>query len=226
MKQYILIIALFILSLFLGYKWYDNYNKSKTIQESLEVINNGWKFQVNQKDSTIVSQQQVILDKNSDLAKQADTIQGLKNQTQRVKVITRTIIKHDTIQILSSQTITIDSADFLRLPYSFSKTSKWYGYSFTLEKSKVSLDSLYFSSETEIIWGKEDHGTIKNIFKENKPIVSVIQKNPYTTTTELQNYTFKDFNPQRLSLGTQIGYGITPKGFQPYLGVGLSLKIL
>ncbi|MDE6564529.1 MAG: hypothetical protein K2L92_06855 [Muribaculaceae bacterium] len=29
----------------------------------------------------------------------------------------------------------------------------------------------------------------------------------------------------RFSIGLQAGYGITPRGFQPYLGVGVSYKI-
>lgn len=30
---------------------------------------------------------------------------------------------------------------------------------------------------------------------------------------------------QRFSIGLQAGYGITPRGFQPYIGVGVSYKI-
>lgn len=31
---------------------------------------------------------------------------------------------------------------------------------------------------------------------------------------------------QRVSIGLQGGYGLTPKGFQPYIGVGVSVRIL
>lgn len=31
--------------------------------------------------------------------------------------------------------------------------------------------------------------------------------------------------PHRFSIGLQAGYGITPRGFQPYIGVGVSYKI-
>lgn len=32
--------------------------------------------------------------------------------------------------------------------------------------------------------------------------------------------------PTRFGIGAQAGYGITPKGFQPYVGVGISYNIL
>ncbi|MFR1988145.1 MAG: DUF6808 domain-containing protein, partial [Prevotellamassilia sp.] len=31
--------------------------------------------------------------------------------------------------------------------------------------------------------------------------------------------------PRRWSVGVQGGYGLTPKGLQPYVGVGLSVKL-
>lgn len=31
---------------------------------------------------------------------------------------------------------------------------------------------------------------------------------------------------QRVSIGLQGGYGFTPKGFQPYLGIGITVRIL
>ena len=30
----------------------------------------------------------------------------------------------------------------------------------------------------------------------------------------------------RFSVGIQAGYGLTPRGFQPYIGVGVSIRIL
>lgn len=32
--------------------------------------------------------------------------------------------------------------------------------------------------------------------------------------------------PERFSVGLQAGYGFTPKGFQPYIGIGLSVRLL
>lgn len=33
-------------------------------------------------------------------------------------------------------------------------------------------------------------------------------------------------NPSRFSVGFQMGYGITPRGLQPYAGIGISVRIL
>lgn len=33
------------------------------------------------------------------------------------------------------------------------------------------------------------------------------------------------FKPSHWSIGVQLGYGLTPKGFQPYLGLGIGYKL-
>ena len=38
------------------------------------------------------------------------------------------------------------------------------------------------------------------------------------------SYSFKSVKSQRLVFGLSAGYGITPKGFQPYLGVGFTFS--
>lgn len=35
----------------------------------------------------------------------------------------------------------------------------------------------------------------------------------------------KQTKPNRFNIGVQAGYGLTPKGFQPYVGIGVSIKI-
>ena len=198
----------------------------KVAEESIQSLIEGYKFEVNEKDSTLAYQKQIILDKNSEIAKLADTIQGLKNQTQRVRVVTRTVIKHDTISIEKNNIIEIDSINYLELPFSFSQASKWYSYSFTLRDHKVFLDSLILKSDLEVVFGEEDHGAIRNIFKENSPIVTIINKNPYSSLEDVKNYKFEDFRRKRVSLGFQIGFGATNSGFSPYAGLGINFRVL
>lgn len=232
MKKYlkympgVLLIILVLLATTFAFKYFNEKNKASQLESNLEVIKDNWKFKIDSKDSTIATQQQVILDKNSKLAKQADTIKGLKTQTQRIKIVTRTVIKNDTIEILADNTLTIDSTTYLRLPYRLYNASKWYGYSFTLLKDKVVLDSLYFNSETHVVWGQQDRGWLKNIFKPNLPIVKVINNNPFTRTTEIENYTFKDYKQKRLSLSYQAGYGLTQHGIGWYTGIGISYRLI
>ena len=40
----------------------------------------------------------------------------------------------------------------------------------------------------------------------------------------MQNAVYEDFKRSRLRFEGQIGYGITPKGLQPYAGVGLGIS--
>lgn len=42
-----------------------------------------------------------------------------------------------------------------------------------------------------------------------------------TTTIRIREPT----KPKRFSIGLQVGYGMTPKGFQPYAGVGVSVNL-
>lgn len=44
-----------------------------------------------------------------------------------------------------------------------------------------------------------------------------------TTVQTITNTVYKE--PLKWSVGLQAGYGITPKGFQPYLGIGLQYRI-
>ena len=43
-----------------------------------------------------------------------------------------------------------------------------------------------------------------------------------SVTTVTQRYR----SNQRVSIGLQGGYGFTPKGFQPYIGIGITVRIL
>jgi hypothetical protein len=45
------------------------------------------------------------------------------------------------------------------------------------------------------------------------------------TVTKTVTQVTIDRKPKRLSIGLQGGYGMTPKGMQPYLGVGISLRL-
>lgn len=45
--------------------------------------------------------------------------------------------------------------------------------------------------------------------------------NRQTTTIRIREPT----KPKRFSIGLQAGYGMTPKGFQPYVGIGVSVNL-
>jgi hypothetical protein len=199
----LLIVILAVISFISINKLLTQKEKSKDLRSYNEALQNKWSFDVSKKDSTIAIQNQAIVDKDSKLAKQADTIKGLRNQSARVNIITKTLIRRDTFYISELELIEIDTTTYLRLPYSLSKRTKWYGYSITLSNKESVLDSLYFNQEQNIVWGEEDHGFIKNIFKSNLPIVYIQNLNPYTKTAHIENYTFKDYNSTLFLLGTE-----------------------
>lgn len=47
----------------------------------------------------------------------------------------------------------------------------------------------------------------------------------YRRTEYITNTRVVKSKPKRFSIGVQAGYGITPKGFQPYVGVGVSVNL-
>ena len=54
--------------------------------------------------------------------------------------------------------------------------------------------------------------------------IEVYPKTQYITIQTEKTRTV--MKPTRFGVGVQAGYGVTPKGFQPYVGVGISYNIL
>ena len=187
-------------------------------------IAKGYEFKLSEKDSSIALQNQIIISKDSKLAKLGDSLTQVKKLKGQVRVITKTIIKTDSIYI--DRIIKTDSGSYLRLPYKLYNESKWFGYTFTLDTNSYAVrEALWFKSDILIAWGREDHGNfIKNLLKTNKPIVYFKDQNPYSNTLQMENAVYEDFKRSKLRFGVQVGYGITPKGFQPYAGLGLGIS--
>lgn len=57
-------------------------------------------------------------------------------------------------------------------------------------------------------------------FNASLDSIFVFQRTEYITNTRVVKS-----KPKRFSIGVQAGYGITPKGFQPYVGLGVSVNL-
>lgn len=57
-------------------------------------------------------------------------------------------------------------------------------------------------------------------FNASLDSIFVHRRTEYITSTKVVKS-----KPKRFSIGVQAGYGITPKGFQPYIGVGVSVNL-
>lgn len=213
-------ILLYVSSLYL-----ETQRKLQASENANIQLAQGYQFEIDKQDSTIVTQSQLIVDKDSKLAKLGDTIKNLKNLKGQIKIVTITKIERDTVKL--EGVVKLDSGYYLRLPYSLYNESKWYGYRITLDTLRNAvINDLWTKSELSIAWGMQDHGSfVKNLLKKNNPTISFQDKNPYSKTLEMQNAIYEDFKPERFKLGFQFGYGITPKGLQPYAGVGIGINL-
>lgn len=74
--------------------------------------------------------------------------------------------------------------------------------------------------DTTIYQGDTVRTQINGILSGFNP--SLEQLSIHTEITPRTTY----LTPSRWSIGMQLGYGVTPKGFQPYIGVGVDYRVL
>ena len=163
-------------------------NKSEVTQ-----LNKAWKFKefmytnnertlkrtVDEQGNKITSQEQLMVTKDSELAESLIENQRLKDIKSEVKIITKTVIKEVYVPFETTvyDTLSGDSAK------PFNKEDKWYSFSGMVLKNGVRMDSIKFIDETTVTIGSEK----KNMFKKRIPTVDIVNKNPYSTTTEAYN---------------------------------------
>ena len=90
-------------------------------------------------------------------------------------------------------------------------------------KSDISVSVTKDSVEVQVpitskSYVSEDYRAYVSGYQANLDSIFIINK----STDRIVNLKPKD---KRFSIGIQAGYGITPKGFQPFVGVGVSYKL-
>lgn len=90
---------------------------------------------------------------------------------------------------------------------------------------RATKDSIFrdikVKNEFEITFGKENNGW----FKKRESEVKITNLNPNTTTTELKAFNVVS-KQKRITLGLQVGCGMTAFGLTPYVGLGANFTIL
>lgn len=182
-----------------------NKDGSQTAQIGiLQSRNTNLILQLNTKDETIKSLQDEIK-KNKDRIKNGGSI----------SVFTTITTYQD-----STKTSTSYLSDSSIVYKASSKDTTWVKWNTISNKNSTSLDLKVKNAYTVVIGSER-----VSLFKR-KSIVEVTNKNPFTDTQALRAFEVKDTRRNKLSLGIQGGYGITLKGFGPYLGIGINFKIL
>lgn len=153
------------------------------------------------------------------LSKQIDSTGQLKKLAEKWKNIAAagnitTIVKIDSIPIPYE----------VPVPYEF--TRKWikktpfYSLTGTSTHTGVTIDELQIPNTLSFIIGDKRTGLFKTHYR-----IEAVNSNPYITTTGLDAFTHKT-NERILSLSLQAGYGMTLKGFSPYVGAGVDIDLL
>ena len=68
------------------------------------------------------------------------------------------------------------------------------------------------------VYAGEDYRTYVSGYMPRLDSVQIVRRESVVTRTVATK--------SRFSVGIQAGYGLTPRGFQPYIGVGVSIRIL
>ena len=90
----------------------------------------------------------------------------------------------------------------------------WVWGTVSMNKDTTAL-KLFTRDQYDITLSKEKDGTYINVFNHN----------PFSTTKEIRSV-YKLPKTKKWSLNVSAGYGITPEGLKPYIGVGLGRTLI
>lgn len=191
----------------------------KTKQEKeIEIL--GLKAKFEQIETTLVDANKKIyqsnvlfVDSRAKIEALSDSLK-LKKTDVHIQFRDRFVIDTVKIPVVEKQIVTIDTTDYLKIPYGFTQEDGWYKIGGLITRTSVDL-SLSVYSEGYISIGKE----------KNSYVVQYRNNNPYISTESVKSVVFKP-KPRKLGLGLSVGYGATASGLTPYVGLGVNYSIV
>ena len=225
-KIFICFIILLLLGMVISLKYC---NKQQDIINMHNAINDSL-VKVKNKDSTETATIALMQASNAKLILELQTtnqeIKNLQDEVRKYKDKIKnggSITNHTTVTNYYNSTNTYTTLENGFVVYNGTNKDKtWIDWTSKATKDSTSL-KLKVINAYSIIIGEEKQG----LFKKPKPIVEVINKNPYSSTTSLRAFEVKDnTSNKRFGLGVQGGVGITMFGFTPYLGIGVSYNLI
>lgn len=158
-----------------------------------------------------------------------DTISQFGNITNQTKIEIQTVVKEIPVPIKDYVYIKDNfGISYLKTPaaFSYKEPSNWFSMDGVItDKGTIEFKRLEYRNSISVYagWKKRTLGQTL-LFKKKERQIGVVDMNPYSNVTSLKNFTIQE-KKNRVSLGLQGGYGITPKGFLPYAGLGLNVRI-
>ena len=198
LKNYIIIGVLIAIILLLGWGVLNMRGELKNYQNQISKFELGEQEYITKLDAQgreLNEQSQVILTKDQAIKHGLLEIDRLKKVQSQVKVITRTQVDSILIPFIDSvdkHILVVDSINYLPIPKSFSLTDKWYSFDGVINKQGILMDSISFVNDIRITLGYKKQPFIKDLFSKPIPIVDVLNQNPYTEVTGLQNVVIEE----------------------------------
>ncbi len=177
--KYSTTILVFICSLlfFMNCERQKNYDRVRAALVKTQAQNQNFEQEVGKNNEKIASQAQIILTQKEAIDAGLLEIKKIKNVKSQVKVVTQTTI--DTIYAeLQAPKDTLRPHD-----REFSILEEWYALNGTVNKSGIAIRELQIKNEFTLTIADKKLGFLKT----PEPSVILVNKNPYTSTQEMQN---------------------------------------
>lgn len=148
-----------------------------------------------------VLQEEVIIKQKKTFKELVEKVNGVTKENRQLKATVRTEVLalpvasiggapdvitlpavHDTVQM---------PGRFLRLPMSYGFEDNWRGIYFSIDTAGESMvDRMWFVNKPLITFGYQERKGLDRIFGKRIPVVSYLDKNPYSQVKSIQNISF------------------------------------
>lgn len=210
MKAKLLNVLFVIVLILAGMLMFNNYKKQRQIKKDrielnqLKAENTNMTKIIASNGQVITSQKQHIFSleeaKEADLItiqelkdrnmKDASLILRLENKIARLELEATYNNKPDTIIQTVIEKDTTYLATYLKVPMGFTFEDEWTKVLGTVKTTGVTINELSIVSQGTIMMG-----WTKGYFKSSEPVITYDNKNPYITTTSMQNVVIKQKPP-------------------------------
>lgn len=166
-------------------------------------------YDKNKLGQKIATQEVLIVSKDKDMEKQLLANSNLKELSNHYKIALSTTLDNidanynDGINYSFSKTSedikkdnSIDTNKYIKVGTPFNKINKWYSIFGNVREKGIHFDSISFIDSTIINIGWKRKPGLKGYFQKPTKVVESINSNPYTSTININNISFKE-KPKR-----------------------------
>lgn len=223
-KKYLPILVLIFILLFTIKTCVSVKNNLNQKINTYEVLNDTLSIYKN-RDNLNVSKIEVLETSNTKLFTDIKNLQGINKELQdlvkktksKTAIITKTEIIYDTIEKTTS-VITIDTINYIKLPYSKQFNSKWINLYFDIYKDSTKV-GIKIKDDLNI----SIHDEKTKWYKKPTLVAEVTNLNPYSTTKNLKVYNLNNnLKKHTFAISPGITYGYDIKG-NTYLIGGITI---